>query len=476
MTAPVAGPNWLEQVRQGQSPERPWFAFLCAFSTWASLVVLAVLLLSVIESTFGIRDWLRYSRTSFPQQQSIQIVVQSHDKAFHGAQVPAIPVTVEAPGREISATLPVKAATAANKVIVAQSEGSTHLVSGGTPDRLEISLASRPKGHVVVTLKPDPLLDVGAGFGASKAFRFTSTSASKIQTAEVTAIDLQPQSWFDWQFISSYDSQDARQAGILAGILGTGWVVALTLLLAIPIGVGAAVYLEEYAVESWLTRLIRINLANLAGVPSIVYGILGLTVFVHMFGLFSSGAGIWWLENQQRYLIPLPFGPTVLSGSLTMMLLILPVIIVSAQEALRAVPPSLRHASLALGATRWQTIRHQVVPAALPGILTGVILAMSRAIGETAPLLMVGAVAFVLKAPGGIDSLSSLVTNPAGLVEAPFSSFVVVPVQIFTWISDSQREFHHLAAAGILVLLALLLLLNGVATYIRYRFEKYGRW
>lgn len=283
--------------------------------------------------------------------------------------------------------------------------------------------------------------------------------------------------WLDWQFLTSFDSFRPKQAGILAGLWGSVWLILFTALFAVPVGIGAALYLEEYAKGMWLTRLIQVNLANLAGVPSIVYGILGLTVFVRNFGLFGS-------EQRMRSIplffttleIPLPLGPSVLSGALTLSLLVLPVVIIATQEALRAVPPSLRHASYALGATKWQTIRHQVLPAALPGILTGVILALSRAIGETAPLVMIGIPTYIAATPGGIASPADIFHNPHGLVDAPFSRFTAMPMQIFYWISHSKTEYHHLAAAGIVVLLVLLLLLNTAAILIRQRFQKRIRW
>lgn len=293
--------------------------------------------------------------------------------------------------------------------------------------------------------------------------------------------------WLDWQFLSSFDSRFPHKAGILAGILGTLWVISLTILFSVPIGVGAAIYLEEYAGNHWLTHVIRVNLANLAGVPSIVYGILGLTVFVRMFGLFGPQGillkyfgmeinGLFWSDWLGGYLIPLPFGRVVLSGALTLSLLILPVIIIASQEALRAIPPSLRHASLALGATRWQTIRHQILPAATPGIMTGIILAISRAIGETAPLVMLGAMTFVYFGPGNVDSLSDLQSHPEGLLKAPFDTFTVVPIQIFFWVQKFKPEFKSVAAAGIMVLLIILLLLNGLALFIRHRYSKHLRW
>ncbi len=288
--------------------------------------------------------------------------------------------------------------------------------------------------------------------------------------------------WLDWKFLTVYDSRRPEDAGILAGLWGSFWVITITTLVSVPVGVGAAVYLEEYSRDSWLRRLIQTNLSNLAGVPSIVYGILGLTVFVQMFGLFGSpGRGTASELNISLLVttlkIPLPFGPTVISGALTLSLLILPVVIVASQEALRAVPSSVRHASLALGATRWQTIRHQVLPSSVPGILTGVILSLSRAIGETAPLIMIGAVSFVAFTPGEISSPAELITNPGGIAQAPFDRFTALPIQIYNWISlQAKSEFKSVAAAGILVLLAVLSVLNGIAVTVRHRYQKRTRW
>ena len=235
-----------------------------------------------------------------------------------------------------------------------------------------------------------------------------------------------------WRFITSFPSRIASRAGILPALVGSLWVLVLTAVFSFPIGVGTAIWLEEYAPRNRLTRLIQINISNLAGVPSIVYGILGLAVFVRAVAL----------------------GRSVISGSLTLTLLILPVIIIAAQEAIRAVPNSIRMGALALGATRWQTIRHQVLPIAMPGILTGTILSLSRAVGEAAPLLLVGAVAFVPFFP-----------------KSPTDSFTVLPIQIYNWISRAQPEFHELAAAGIMLLLILLLLMNFAAVALRNKFR-----
>ncbi|NUT40106.1 MAG: phosphate ABC transporter permease PstA [Thermoactinospora sp.] len=225
-------------------------------------------------------------------------------------------------------------------------------------------------------------------------------------------------------------------AGIQSGIFGTLWIIALTALMALPTGILAAVYLEEYADKTkWYNRLIELNISNLAAVPSIVYGILGL-------GLIAR-----WMQ----------FGFTVMTGAMTISLLVLPIVVIAAREAIKAVPPSIREGSLALGATQWQTIWRQVLPAAVPGMATGSILALSRAIGEAAPFLMLGAATLVRFNPEGV-----------------WSSFTVLPIQIYSFISQSREEFHVLAAAAIVILLAILLLMNSVAIWLRNRYQK--RW
>jgi phosphate transport system permease protein len=243
--------------------------------------------------------------------------------------------------------------------------------------------------------------------------------------------------FLDWQFLTSFDSRFADRAGIKAGLFGSLWMVGLTIMFALPTGVMAAVYLEEYATENALTSFIRINISNLAGIPSIIYGLLGLQLFVR------------WMQLDR----------SVLAGSLTMALLVLPIVIVASQEAFRAVPQSVRDASLALGATQWQTIRHHVLPAAIPGILTGNILAASRAIGETAPLITIGALTRVPYVPS-----------------SPLDYFTVLPIQIFNWVSRPQEEFHQAAAAGIILLLVVLLTMNATAIILRQRFRRRVQW
>jgi phosphate transport system permease protein len=243
--------------------------------------------------------------------------------------------------------------------------------------------------------------------------------------------------WLSTQFLTNFPSRFPERAGILPALVSSLWLILFTALFSVPIGVGAAVYLEEYALASRWRSLVQLNIANLAGVPSIVYGILGLGLFVRTLALQRS----------------------ILAGSLTLTLVVLPIVILAAQESLRAVPNSIRQASYALGATRWQTVWHQVLPAALPGIMTGVILAISRALGEAAPLVAMGAATFITFVPS-----------------SPGDEFSALPVQIFDWAGRPQSEFHHVAAAGIIVLLAVLILLNASAVYVRYRYGRRIRW
>jgi phosphate transport system permease protein len=235
-----------------------------------------------------------------------------------------------------------------------------------------------------------------------------------------------------WRFLTSYPSRRASNAGLLPALVGSIYLILLTAAMAIPVGIAAAIHLEEYAKRDALSRLIEINIANLAGVPSIIYGLLGLGLFVRTIGL----------------------GRSLLAGAATLALLVLPVVILSTREALRTVPQSLRESSYALGATKWQTIWHQVLPMALPGMLTGVILALSRAIGETAPLITIGALTYVPFLPDSI-----------------WSPFTVLPIQTFNWVSRPQAAFLENAAAAILVLLVLLLTLNALAIWLRDRYQ-----
>lgn len=306
--------------------------------------------------------------------------------------------------------------------------------------------------------------------------RLTTFVSLGILAILLLAIGQQAFGWLTPGFLMRSNSGEAAEAGILSGLLGSLWLIALTAIMAVPLGVGAAVYLEEYAKPTKLTRFIQLNISNLAGVPSIVYGILGFTVFVRMFGLKDRPERFICSLGFAHFTFELPLGRVVLSGACTLALLSLPVVIIAAQEALRSVPPSLRHASLALGATKWQTIRYQVLPAALPGILTGVILSMSRAIGETAPLAVLGAAVQLSTVPGRIRGIGDAIQHPSKILQAPFDQFTAIPLQVYGWIDNNGENFEHVAAAGIMVLLIVLLMMNGTAVLIRQRFQKKVRW
>lgn len=274
-----------------------------------------------------------------------------------------------------------------------------------------------------------------------KAFRIlgiaTTVSCVAILAIFIGFILYQGAQRLSIDFLMSLPSRFAAQSGIYTAWIGTLWVLALTTIISFPLGVGAGIYLEEYGKKSRLNNLLEINIANLAGVPSVIYGLLGLEAFVRI----------------------MKMGNSILAGSLTLALLILPIIIVSTRESLRAVPSSVRDASNALGASKWQTIWHQILPASFGGILTGVILALSRAVGETAPLIVVGALAYVPFAPRG-----------------PLDEFTVLPIQIFNWVSRPQHEFVINAAAAIIVLLFITFVMNGIAVYMRNRWQSKMKW
>ena len=253
-----------------------------------------------------------------------------------------------------------------------------------------------------------------------------------------------------WQFLISYPSRFAEKAGILSAWVGTILVMIVTAATAVPLGIGAGIYLEEYGKKNWLTHLIEINMNNLAGVPSIIYGLLALGLFVYF----------------------LKFGESILTGGLTLGLLILPMVVIATRESIRAIPNSIREASYALGATKWQTIKDHILPYSMGGIMTGMIIGLSRAIGETAPIITVGALTFIAFLP----------SSPI-LTEFPFISFkwlldpfTVMPIQVFNWISRPQKEFHVNAAAAGIILLLMTLLMNAFAIYMRYKFRKRIKW
>ena len=278
----------------------------------------------------------------------------------------------------------------------------------------------------------------------TQADEIRATLAQEHPNAELDFV-----SWLTTDFIARPQTSEPLTAGVRTAIFGSLWTILFTILLAFPIGVGAAIYLEEYATDNWLNRIIQTNINNLAGVPSIIYGILGLAIFVRTLEPLTSGEVFGLVDPTTAN------GRTVLSAGLTLGLLVLPIIIINAQEAIRAVPRSLRNASFGVGATKWQTVWSHVLPNAIPGILTGTILAISRAIGETAPLVVVGASTAISFDPN-----------------SPFSKFTTLPIQIYQWTSRPQDEFRSLAAASILVLLVLLLSLNASAVLLRNRFSR----
>lgn len=296
------------------------------------------------------------------------------------------------------------------------------------------ALASGPEAVATELVKSPQLRTRSLKAQAFKGLLFLAVAFSIAALAALLGTTLtRGWSFLSWHLLTNNPSRRVENAGLNPALWGTVYVIALTALFAFPVGVAAAIYLEEYGPRNRLTKLLQLNISNLAGVPSIVYGLLGLGIF----------AG--WLA----------LGRTLITGALTMALLILPIIIIASQEALKAVPPSLREAAFGLGATKWQVTWHHVLPSALPGILTGTILAISRAIGETAPLLVAGASAFLLFRPSGLDS-----------------NYTVLPMQIYTWTARPQAEFRDLAAAGIIVLLAVLLVMNSVAIVIRQRYSR----
>ncbi len=276
--------------------------------------------------------------------------------------------------------------------------------------------------------------------------------------AEVAGIDdatLEFRNWLTWEFLTNTQASIPEYAGIRTAIFGSIWVIVITMLVAVPLGVGAAIYLEEYATMAVhptarrINSLIQTNINNLAGVPSIIYGLLGLAVFARAMESFTSGAMFGVGDPSTAN------GRTILAAGLTLGLLILPILIINSQEAIRAVPSSLRLAGMGLGATKWQTIKSHVLPNAIPGILTGNILAVSRAVGETAPLVVLGASTFITVDPS-----------------SPFAKFTTLPMLIYNWTSRPQPEFQHIAAAGIIVLMVLLLTLNAVAVILRNRYSR----
>ena len=272
---------------------------------------------------------------------------------------------------------------------------------------------------------------------------------ARVTQAQYPQAVLEFRAWFTADFVFSQQSSHPEIAGVRTAILGSLWTISIAIFFSLPVGVAAAIYLQEYARDNALNRIIQTNINNLAGVPSIIYGILGLSIFVRAFGQFTSGIAFGAVDPSTAN------GRTIVSAGLTLGVLVLPLIIINAQEAIKSVPNSLREAGMGLGATRWETVWSHVLPNALPGMLTGSILAVSRAIGETAPLVVIGASTFIQVDPQG-----------------PFSKFTTLPIQIFQWTVRPQGAFQNIAAAASLVLLALLLSLNATAILLRNRFRR----
>ena len=425
------------------------FEWMCRLATMAALAILLVLLGSIVLTAFQ-----------------------------PGRGKGLAPVTM-------SSELPKEANPASyNYRIINTSGGHFELKEKPEVKLMRFSAADVIEGNVVFDhdgRRDVPVFDVSVSTGDEaenppvvyKKVAVGQTPAEAVVPQIAPPKLAKPWGWLTWGFLTNGNSYDPLEAGIMVAFWGSVWLIGLTGLMAVPLGVGAAVYLEEYAKPTTLTKFIQLNIANLAGVPSIVYGILGFTVFNRMFGVFDKN------PTQLSILLPglkaidisLPFGPVVFSGACTLALLSLPVVIITSQEALRSIPASLRHAAYALGATKWQTIWHQVLPAALPGILTGVILSLSRAIGEAAPLAVVGVAAQLSYAPGEITGVGDVVKHPEKLIQAPFSRYTALPTQVYSWVNEAAANFEHVAAAGILVLLATLLTMNGLAIFIRQRYQ-----
>lgn len=376
-------------------------------STWVGIIALLVLILNVVNSTFGMI--------------AVENQINPEDLAINEIPLEQLhPVDL------------------------------THILkdhlSAGLIRRLENEVPWEERSredlyNLVLTRVVEPTV-VDTWTLADSLFHRDKITAEAAADHPQAALELN--SWLDQDFLITPQSPAPEHAGVRTAILGSLWTIAITILFAFPLGVGAAIYLEEYATDTPLNRLIQTNINNLAGVPSIIYGMLGLAIFVRTLEHITSGAVFGLVDSTTAN------GRTVLSAGMTLGLLILPLIIINAQEAIKAVPGSLRLASYGMGATRWQTVWYHVLPNALPGILTGAILAISRAIGETAPLVVVGASTFITFDP-----------------KTPFSKFTTLPIQIWQWTARPQDEFRNIAGAAILVLLGLLLSLNALAIYLR---------
>lgn len=411
-----------------------WFAALCWASTWTAVVLLAVLLWSVTRDGFG---WAMRRIDTHPALVTQMMLSDAQFMTTAEAALPGFSVNFADRGYQYLSGL---------------SQDVDH------PERLEHLLGAfngyTAAGFVGHALQLEPyFLQYFADDPRSYIEELRADDVQLYTALGITATNHQRAAALGMvlgDFVNSYPSRKPEQAGIKSAWMGSLWLVFLTALFAVPVGIAAAVYLEEYSRRTVLARLFEVNIANLAGVPSIVYGLLGLTLFVGVFAALKAAhpdSAVW---SEPR---------NILAGSLTMALLVLPVIIIAAREAIKAVPGSLRQAAYALGATRWQVVSQHVLPSAAPGIVTGVILSISRAIGETAPLIAIGALTYVAFPP-----------------KSPLDGFTVLPIQIYNWVSRPQQDFQYVAALGIVVLLIILLLLNSIAVAIRNHYESKVKW
>jgi phosphate transport system permease protein len=386
--------------------------FIFQVSTIVGIVALIALMLNIINSTFG---YVAYEARVDPDTLTVD----------------GIPLEDQSKEQLVTLLQSTLSSGAYNKL---NNEEPFEERSRENVFQIVVERIIRPKIVSVWDLWPS----------LTQADEIRATVAQDFPTAELDFV-----SWLTYDFVTRPQTSEALTAGVRTAILGSLWTIFFTILIAFPVGVGAAIYLEEYASDNWFNRIIQTNINNLAGVPSIVYGILGLAIFVRTLEPLTSGEIFGLVDPTTAN------GRTVLSAGLTLGLLVLPIIIINAQEAIRSVPRSLRNASYGVGATKWQTVWSHVLPNAMPGILTGTILAVSRAIGETAPLVVVGASTAISFDP-----------------ESPFSKFTTLPIQIYQWTARPQAEFQSLAAASILVLLVLLLSLNASAVLLRNRFSR----
>lgn len=406
-----AGTEEQTHRKRRQNRGRRWQAlFLC--STLVAIIALSALLYNVINSSFGLV--------------AVKEQVPAEELAIDGTEL----ADMDAP--QLVGILENRL----SKGLIRRFNSEVPL-SERTPDELRALIDERIIKPTVI--KTYTLVDT-----VRDNRRIRAEWAEKDPSVTVRF-----RAWVHMGFLTASQSSDPNKAGIRTAIMGSLLIILFTVSFAFPIGVGAAIYLEEYADNTIFNRIIKTNISNLAGVPSIIYGMLGLALFVRMLEPLTSGA-LFGLTDPTT-----ANGRTILAASLTLALLILPMIIINGQEAIRAVPNSLREASYGVGATKWQTIWNHVLPKSMPGILTGTILAVSRAIGETAPLVVVGASTFIAVDPSG-----------------PFSKFTTLPVQIYQWTSRPQPEFRHIAAAAIVVLLVLLLSMNAFAIIMRNRYRK----